>query len=395
MRRRNIGLAVAAALAVVVAVWALVVRDGGGAGDAGPDLAPISREGSEEVAGGVVAPAPAPVSYRIVYRVEDVGPEIGYRTDVVSVRRPWESRLDSRSGRPPGDEELSSQVATFGQRRTHAVGQDPVVLELGPALPASDVRTAAVLEPAVAAGRIERREVRRVAGRLCQVYRSGDYLSAVSLSPPAEELHADSCVDGAGLLLEEVLVSEGKPIARRVAVEVEEGVALADDRFPTGEPTLDASKGGGSLRRLAEGSTPPGPFFVADAIPEGFTATGRFSLVPPQAENFGEDGTRQAFQRAGIVDVYVRGIDVLVVEQGATLQGAPPFEPDPTNPTVDLAAFGTGEVRFSALGNSVRAQRAGGRYVQATGTLPHDELAAVLRSLREVPGGELVFADSE
>ena len=30
--------------------------------------------------------------------------EVAYRTDVVSVRRPWESRLESRSGRPPGDD---------------------------------------------------------------------------------------------------------------------------------------------------------------------------------------------------------------------------------------------------------------------------------------------------
>ena len=382
-------------LALLAALWFVFVRDDGGA-RAPIALAELDRTGSDEVPGAPpVEVTSTPASFRITYRVEDVGPEIGYRTDVVSVRRPWESLLVSRSGRPPGTKELSSQVATFGQRTNRNADQQPVVLELGPVLPASDLRLAGVLGPATEAGRIERREVRRVAGRTCQVYRSADYLSATVLSPPTDELYADSCVDAAGLLLEEVLVSDGKPIARRVAVEVEEDVALGDDLFPSGEPSLPASEGGGNMRRLADGTTPPGPFFVADAIPAGFTTMGRYSVVPPQAENFGEDISREDFRRAQIADVYVRGTDVLVVEQGAKLRGAAPFEIDPANPTVDVAPFGPGEVRYGGVGVQVRVLRPEGRFFQATGTLPAEELAAVLRSLREVPGGELVFAEGE
>jgi hypothetical protein len=382
---------------VALAGWALFVRDDGGDGSASEPFPSLGRAGSEVVEGAPdVAIGPGPATYRIVYRVEDAGPEVGYRTDVVSVRRPWESRLESRRGRPPGDEELSTQVATFAQRYTTNPSADqPVVLELGPLLPASDVRLAAVLGPAVEAGKVERREVRRVAGRTCQVYRASDYLTASSLRPPTPELYADTCVDASGLVLEEVLVDDGRAIARRIAESVEEDVALDDGLFPTGTPNVQARNGGGSVRRLADGTTPPGPFFVADAVPEGFSALGRYSVVPPQAENFGDDLSREGFRRAGTADVYVRGLDVLVLEQGATLQGAPPFEVDPENPTVDLGPFGTGEIRFSAAGNVVRAARDGGRYVQATGTLPPSELAAVLRSLREVPGGELVYAEGE
>ena len=382
-----------------VAVWALVLRDTDDGADASdPSSFPsLGRAGSEVVEGAPdLTIGPGPDSYRIVYRVEDAGAEVAYRTDVVSVRRPWESRLESLRGRPPGDEELSIQVSTFAQRYTESKdADDPVVLELGPLLPASDVRLAGVLGPAVEAGRIERREVREVAGRRCQVYRAADYLSASSLRPPTPEAYADSCVDEDGLVLEEVLFDATRAIARRVAESVDESVSLEDSLFPTGTPNVVASKGGGSVRRLAEGSTPPGPFFVADRVPEGFTSTGRYSVVPPQAENFGDDLSRQGFRRAGVADVYVRGADVLVIEQGATLQGAAPFEADPENPTVDLGPFGTGEIRFSALGNVVRAARGGGRYVSALGTLPPAELADVLRSLREVPGGELVYAEGE
>ena len=395
VRRRNLGLAAGGVLALAVAGWALFLREGGS--DDPPEVAALERTGSVVVEEGApeVVISSTPSSFRIVYQVEDAGQAVGYRTDVVSVRRPWESRLETRSGRPPGDEELSAQVASFGQRMNRNPDQEPVVFEIGPVVPASDLRLDDVLGPAVAAGRIERREVREVLDRPCQVYRSGDYLSAAALTPPSPELYADSCVDAAGLLLEEVLFAEGRAIARRIAVEVEEDPTLGDELFPTGEPTVQAGAGGGTMRKLVDGSMPPGPFFVADAIPEGFVPTGRYSVVPPQAENFGDDPTREGFRRAMVSDVHVRGTDVLILEQGATLQGAPPFEVDPTNPTIDLGPLGRAEVRFSALGNQVRSLLPGGRFVQATGTLTPDELATVLRSLREVPGGELVFEDQE
>lgn len=394
VRRRNQALAAAGVVALVAGGWALFLRGGGdeGAGDAA--LAEIDREGSDEVAGAPdVEISGSPASFRIVYRVEDTGEEIAYRTDVVSVRRPWESRLESRSGRPPGDEELSIQVATFGQRLNRTTGQDPSVIGLGPVLPASDLRLDHVLGPATAADRLERREVRQVAGRRCQVYRSGDYLSAAVITPATPDLYADSCIDGRGLLLEEVLFSDGAAIARRIAVEVDESPELDDGLFPTGTPSVDATRGGGSMRRLVDGTSTPGTFYVADEVPDGFTSIGRFSVVPPQAENFGDDPQREGFRRAQAADVYERDADVLVLEQGATLQGASPFEVDPTSPTIDLGELGAGEIRFSAIGNQVRVLLGGGRFVQATGTLSPDELAAVLRSLRATEGTELQLAE--
>lgn len=397
VQRRNVALTGVGVLALAVGGWALFVRDDGAPGDAKkpPKLAALTRQGSVVVPNAPdVAITSAPTSFRIVYRVEDRGPkEVTARTDIVSVRRPWESLLESKAGAPPGGKLLSTQSAAFGQRTNHNIGQDPAVITLGPVLPASDLRLDRVLDAAVAAGRAKRREVRTVAGRTCQVVRTGDYLAATQMTPPSAKQYADSCVDSAGLLLEEVLVSDGNPIARRVAVSVEEGVTLADDLFPTGKSTVPASKGGGTMRPIREGSTPPGPFFVADAIPDGFVSIGRYSVIPPQAENFSGDPERESFQRAMVSDVYLRGTDVLVIEQGATLRGADPYDVDPTNPTLDLGPFGTAEVRFSGHGTQVRAKREGGRFVQATGTLPPDELAAVLRSLREVPGGELQFAD--
>jgi hypothetical protein len=369
----------------------------GGRDDEPPELATLTRDGSKAVAGAPdVAIERTPAAFRIVYRVEDRGTEIGYRTDVVTVARPWQSRLESRRGKPPGGEVLSTEVATFAQRSTTSGGAaTPVVIDLPPAVPASDVRLAPALAPGLAQGVLVKREVREVAGRRCQVYRSKDYLSAAVLHAPTAGEYADSCVDAAGLVLEEVLVDAGAILARRIAVEVDEQPSLTDGLFPSGKRTVEAASGGGVVRPLKAGSMPPGDFHVLDAPPEGFTFRGRYSVIPPQAENFDTGSPeREGNRRAEVADVYERGLDLIVVTQGGTLRGAAPFETDPARPTLDLGAFGPGEVRVSAVGNQVRALTGNGHYLVVSGTVAPEELAAVARSLRTIPGGgTLEYAD--
>jgi hypothetical protein len=398
--RGPLGVGVAVVLVALIGVGTVAVIGGkGGKGDgdaAAKRLEPLTRSGSKVVSRGPkVVIERTPASYRIVYRVEDRGTHTGYRTDVVTVRRPWESRLESFRGKPPGDAPLSTEVATFAKRASGSAGQEQIVIDLPPAVPASDVRLAPALAPGLASGVLQKREVREVAGRRCQVYRSHDYLSSTVLNPPTTGGYADSCVDEAGLLLEEVLFADGVAIARRVAVEVDEHPDVTDGLFPVAKRSLEASAGGGVVRLMAEGSMPPGDFQVLDTPPEGFVHRGRYSVVPPQAENFDAGNPqREDFQRAEIADVYERGLDVLVLTQGGTLRGAPPFELEPGRRRIDLGRFGTGEVWVSALGNQVRALLGGGHYLIVSGTLAPEELAAVARSLRTIPGGgTLEYAD--
>jgi len=357
-------------------------------------MASLGRTGSAVDARlGNIDIARTPMSYRVIYRVEDRGPAIGYRTDVVTVRRPWDSRLESRAGRPPGGKVLSSQVATFGQRVTSTGGGEPALLQLGPVIPASDIRVAPALAPALSSGRLIRREVRRVVDRPCQVYRSGDYLSATLITPPLSHDYADTCIDEAGIVLEEVLVAGGVPIARRVAVEVAEDPTIDDATFAATGTAIAPKAGGGLMHKLKDGSSPPGEFLVLDNPPAGFVFRGRYSVIPPQAENFGEDPTREGFRRAEVSDVWENGPDVVVVDQGGTLRGESPFDVDKANATIDLGRFGTGEVRLGAVGVGVRVRLAGGRYLQVRGTLPPEQLAALARSLRSTVGTTLEFAD--
>ena len=348
-------------------------------GDDEPTRAVATRRGSVEQPGAApVTIERTPSSYRIVYRLEEAGgPELRLSTDKVWVRRPFESRLETYGESPPGREPLSTQIGAFARRRNESRSSDAVVIGVPPSSAPSDVRLLPVLADAEAIGLLERREVRRVVDRNCQVYRSGQLLSASRLTAPEPEEHTDSCIDAAGLVLEELLVLNGEVVSRRVATEVEEDPELDDDLFVTGARTLEVAEGGGLIRRMTE-ALPPGEFLQYDpaSIPEGFERLGRYNVIPSQPENF-TDPAREGARETSFADVFVRGADFVVIDQGGTLQGVDPFTEDAASPRIDLGAYGSGEVRLSGLGLEVRVKRSGGRFLRVRGTLPATELARI------------------
>ena len=375
----------AAAIGIGAVVLVAVADDGGG----GRDGAVTTREGSDEVPGetGPLTIDRTPASYRIVYRLEEVGgDEAAVSTDKVWVRRPFESRLETWRGAPPGEARVSTQIGAFARRRNESVSAEEVVLGVPPSTGPSDVRLLPALADAEAAGLVERREVRIVLGRPCQVLRTGQVLAASRLTRASADEYTDACIDAAGLVLEELRVVQGEVLSRRIAVEVEEDPDLDDELVQTGKRTLEVDEGGGLVRRMSD-ALPPGEFLLFDpaSIPAGFERLGRFNVIPSQPENFNDPG-REGARETSFADVFVRGADFLVLDQGGTLQGVDPFAEDPSSPRVDLGPYGSGEVRLSALGVEVRVKRSGGRFVRARGTLPPSELARVLAAMTVTEG---------
>ena len=137
---------------------------------------------------------------------------------------------------------------------------------------------------------------------------------------------------------------------------------------------------------------PPGEFLVTDRGPDGFEYLGRFSVVPAQPENFGDDPLRESFRRASVVDAWQRGHDFIAIDQGGTLRGADAFPPTEGAPKMALGEFGDAELLLSGAGVEVRADRANGRYLRVYGTVGPDELVALAQSLRAVEGNTLEFA---
>lgn len=353
----------------------------------GPNL----REGSIELPSGTAVrlAARTPASYRIVYRVEThAAGAMVVDTDDVVVRRPFEGRSQTRTGPPPGASPRGETVNAFARLRA-----DRVALAVPPGPASLDHRPSSFLPEAVRAGYAQPREARRVAGRPCRVYR----LATASGSPGllrvrnVKRTYTDRCVDDAGLVLEEVGVTDGKLSSRRLAVRVDEHPVIDGRWFEVGAPSLDVRHGGGSVRRMRPTSRPPGTFWEPARGPFGFRLMGRYAVIPPQT-GF-DDPTQRGRVIAFTSDVWVAGPDVIVLEQGATLQGALPFADDPNAVDVNAGKIGRGQLVYGLDQTEVRVRRAAGGFIRVTGTVAPSKLLEVARSLEGRKGGKLEFLE--
>lgn len=391
LRVRVLSLVALVLLAVLVVT---LVSLGGDGGDV--------RGGSTVVAdtGRPVAVESTPRTYRIVYRVENRGGgDLVVETEEVTVRRPFDGRVVDRSGEPPGDDEQSVTVTRFGFFGTDSPRAQPTVLHVPPNPPAGDADPVDALNAAVDLDLAELRERRRIEAveRECHVYRIGGPVAGGPLTPVGgvEGEHTDVCVDASGLVLEEVnVVDDGRVLRRRVAVEVDESPRLDGDVFRGPDAEVPpADQGGGSTLEVEATSRPPAdPFFELPDAPAGFEHRGRYAVIPPQAEAFGDP--RQQGQRvAGVSDVYVRGPELLVIDQGGTLGRVDAFEEHPFGREVDGGSLGSDELLLGPRTSEVRVAREGGRYVRVYGTVAPELLLDVIRSLEPRDGGELVYLD--
>lgn len=374
-------VAVAAVLAVI---GALVVRRGDGSG---PARSVVDTDPAFEI-GSRAEP------YRVVYRLDDLSdPAVTPTTDQVWVRQPFESRLETSGGDGDGEEVLQSvQISAIDRLRLGTLGE-PLIIARVPGIAVSDLRVSPMLDAAVEAGLIERREQRVVAGRRCQVVRSGTLLGAGPLVPISDREHADSCIDAEGLMLEETLSFDGEATLHRLAIEVDTSPTLTADMFDIGKIVVPADKGAGSSLPVDPDVGALGPFWVlaADDVPDGFGRVGRFSIIPPQPDRFATPQNPAIV--AGTADVFVRGADMIVLYQGGTAGGVVAFPPTPHAAPVDGGALGDGEAVLSALGNEVHFLQPHGKFVHVIGTLPVDDLVALARDLLVSEGTGLVYLD--
>jgi hypothetical protein len=366
------------AAALVVAAVAACSGGGDDTEAAKPEPESIGRAGSEVVADATSVAADAPVAaYRVRYRIEEQdGDRVRVSRADLDVRRPFQSRLVTRRG----DTIVAERVGDFGYLGQRTAKETKVlVAEPGPA--PDDIRG-----DLFDAGD---GEVRRVAGRLCQVHHFGAPLFGGQVVPGDT---TDTCIDGAGIVLEEV-VYNGKRILSRWLAQRVDGPPGDDVAFDLGDvDPVPPEEGGGTLQEVEPTSQSLGTFFELTALPEGFTHRGRYAIVPPQAATTDDENTRSQVI-AGVADVYVRGIDVFVIDQGGTLGQVPPFGVHPNSDSVDdLGAVGVlGESFRTPNGAEVRTLIPPGRYVRVFGTLRVDDLVAIARSLEPVQGTGLVY----
>ncbi len=352
------------------------------------------REGSVLVPGAPkVAITHVPLSYRITYRVETTsGTETKVSTEEMEVGRPFESRTVSLLGPPPGTARQSVRATSFGALENLAGDTSrPLIIQTAPDLAGGDLRVDIALSELEAAGRAIRREVRTVAGRRCQVFRFAEPILSGTIKPyvAGSDSYADECIDDGGMVLEDVWVTEGERLRRKVATSVSEAVAVSVS--VTG-PFVEPRQGGGAVRDVDPASHSIGDSYELPT-PAGFTYRGRYAVVPPQPVDPNDPSGRSKLV-AGTADVWVRGSDVIILDQGGTLGGGAPFGEDETARVAEAGAAGRGRLVLDLRMNEVRVLVGGGHYVKVRATLPSSELRALAATLRKITGGTgLVYLD--
>lgn len=350
----------------------------GGGGDASPPTsAPPTTVGGPSTTAPPATTAdaaalddlpPPPEQLEVVYRVERLATGV-VDTEQRLLRAPFEVRIETHRVEPD-DADLDADpllldVAVLGGAETGPVDQDRalVVVPPTPARRAPHLGTdvaaateAGVLEP-LGRGRV-------VAGRGCTELRTGAPLDGGILRPPTEATHNDVCVDADGVVLREEITSEGRVVERRTAVSVDAGPSLAgDEAFEPLGFRIPESEGGGRVRRLTPGSRPPDvPHHQLPAPPEGMALLGRFGVLTDAASGANAAGTVGAV--ISVVDVYLGGGDVVVVENGASVTGGPVLGRGDIEANVPFAPDATAV--FLTAGVELRAPLDSGRFVHIT-----------------------------
>ena len=343
------------------------------------------RAGSKVLSGGgsTLRIIEIPETYRAVYRVDNrAGGEIVTTTERVWVSRPFQSRVETYSGPPPGQRRSAVRQSAFGVLASRGQSAEPLNIAAPPSLATGDLRIDASLREALEDRTILRRERREVFGRECQVYRAGGPVSAGDIEryEPRTGNYADVCVDRNGIVLEEAWTYRNKLIQRRAAVEVDVDVAIDRDLFE-----IDIPPSQGSLRGAVERLDPDAEdegLWTLPKAPRGFERLGRYGIVIPQA------ALPQASQQLPVPgptstsDVYVRGPDLLVVDQDPSLARVLRQDTD-RDRVLDLPNLRDARLVVDARMSEVRAQTTDGSVVRIFGTLPPSEIVELARSLTQ------------
>jgi len=375
-RRRRAAVAAAGALVALVALSVVLVDRGNGTA--------ADRVGTFAV----------PTAYSVTYAVTTPGAKT--TTERLWVRRPFDSVDITYDGPSTASPPSLVVVNRLGVQVLKAMNAQAALLHVPAAVASADVRPDLVVPAAMRAHRMTVVGRATVLGRSCEVLRTAGSLRAGPLPTLRAGAHVDTCIDAAGIVLRETQVSGGRTVSDRRAVLVETGAAAVTDApfALSGTPTPYDS-GGGAFTPLTLTSRPPGSSWALDKGLQGFRHVGRFAVVPPQPQLFGQGGNGfgSMGMPGGLVtemdDVFVRGVDVLVLQQGSTLNGAT-FAAPANSLDVDLGPLGGGQLLLAGNVATVVAEPGNHKgFVRLSGTLPADDLVALMRNLTRQPGGTL------
>jgi hypothetical protein len=370
MRTRAVLVALVTVLAVVAIIWAIAAggSDGSRASDGSGELPAV--EGRRP-----------PTDYRIVYRVTT--PDSLAEEEHV-VHRPLLAHIVNRDA---DGNVTAERWSDLGRLVTRSQGADAVRIDTAVATSASDLRPdrfADALVEAKKAGRKDGSE--RVGGRACRTLTQTDEVP--NTAGESLPVTIDRCIDAIGLVLQERWTTQaGDVVLTKRARVLELGDDVPDIDIPDAAPLAD-EQGNGAVRKIDDDEPPPFREAFALDVPDDFTFVGRYAVAPARFGTGVSGEVIPATDVALYTDVWRRGPDLLLLDQGATRGEAAPFDPNIRVGTVDLGPLGQAELAVDLRTSEVRLTRPDSGFVRVSGTIPLDELltlALSLHVLQEAP----------
>jgi hypothetical protein len=390
-RRRRVLWASIGVVILLVAggVTFLVLRDTGGSGEA------VNATLTSPVVSQPASPfsiSTVPTAYHVVYKIDTSGAQGNQTmTEDMTIQRPFNSKIVTKSGPPPGTTEQWTASSNLGLYADTSSGGSPQVRQSHPQTALGDFRLDATLTDLVSSGMFQTKERRTVLGRDCQVYRTGVALESFSTQAPTAKDYADVCIDSAGLMLEEVAVSSGKLSERLIATTVDDKAAPTADTFTiSGTPTTIAN-GGSELVKIDAATAPAPGYWTFGTVPQGYTLEGRYRLrtqanTPDSTDPSSTTTTTVAGQQPptadSYVDVYVNGTQTIVIQQGPP--AAAPQNLPSTGATATVGSLGSVQTATDLTGSRLLAHPSNpsGWFVSVTGTVPMAALQQIGGTLK-------------
>jgi hypothetical protein len=363
-RRRLRVFAAVVGMALVVAGVTFLMRRGG-------DRQPSAELRAEKVGGAPLTISTAPDAYRAVYRAESYEDStVTVSTEDVSIQRPFDGRVAILEGEPPGGAARFEGRSRFGEYANYTDAGAVQVAGDAPTVALGDLRLAASLDELVERGLFVRGDRRRARleseTRDCQTYRTGSPLQSLKITAPTATDYVDVCLDASGLMLEEVVVTGGRPTQRLIATSLDLDAQLDPAVFTIEGERVGPDQGGAVVTEVDRTAAPAPGYWTVEAPPTGFIHRGRYQV---QGE-----GTSWA-------DVYVRGIDLLTIRQGA-----PSAEPELSDAgpgsDIDLGPLGAGKLLLRTIGPTAIAHPGAEAFVHVGGTLSPADVQAIASGLR-------------
>jgi hypothetical protein len=214
------------------------------------------------------------------------------------------------------------------------------------------------------------------------VYRAGGPVLAgdIEAYEPGNATYTDVCVDRNGIVLEEYWVDKGELLRRRVATELEIDQPLDRDIFAVDIPEDEDVDRGAVGRIDVEPSEDGPPIWSFDEEPKGFDRLGHFAVVRSK-QTIPQTGGGPAPSVASTSEVFVRGPDVLIIDQDPSLGSLIQAESRPSRDVDVGGPFVNATLILDSRMSEVRGRTVDGSVVRVFGTMATEELVKLARGL--------------